>query len=71
MSKTDCSTCASRRSFLASSGVALAGIAAAPAFAPASVREGLRPARTRKGLESWCSLLALASALGSVVLRRV
>jgi thiosulfate dehydrogenase [quinone] large subunit len=33
MSKTDCSTCASRRSFLASSGVALAGIAAAPAFA--------------------------------------
>jgi hypothetical protein len=46
-------------------------LAAAPAFAPASVREGLRPARTRKGLESWCSLLALASALGSVVLRRV
>jgi Rieske Fe-S protein len=33
MSKTACSTCASRRSFLASSGVALAGIAAAPAFA--------------------------------------
>ena len=46
-------------------------LASAPAFAPASVREGLRPARTRKGLESWCSLLALASALGSVVLRRV
>ena len=33
MSKTDCSTCASRRSFLASSGVAFAGLAAAPAFA--------------------------------------
>ena len=33
MSKTDCSTCASRRSFLASSGVALAGLAAAPALA--------------------------------------
>jgi thiosulfate dehydrogenase [quinone] large subunit len=36
MSKTNCSTCASRRSFLASSGVALAGIAAAPAFATLS-----------------------------------
>ena len=33
MSKTACSTCASRRSFLASSGVALAGLAAAPAIA--------------------------------------
>ena len=33
MSKTDCSTCASRRSFLASTGVALAGLAAAPALA--------------------------------------
>ena len=33
MSKTACSTCASRRSFLASSGVALAGLAAAPALA--------------------------------------
>lgn len=33
MSKTTCSTCASRRSFLASSGVALAGLAAAPALA--------------------------------------
>lgn len=33
MSKTDCSTCPSRRSFLASSGVALAGLAAAPAIA--------------------------------------
>lgn len=32
MSKTDCSTCPSRRSFLASSGVALAGLAAAPAL---------------------------------------
>ena len=33
MSKTACSACASRRSFLASSGVALAGLAAAPALA--------------------------------------
>ena len=33
MSKPDCSACASRRSFLASSGVALAGLAAAPALA--------------------------------------
>lgn len=33
MSNTSCSTCASRRSFLASSGVALAGLAAAPALA--------------------------------------
>ena len=33
MSKSDCSTCPSRRSFLASSGVALAGLAAAPAVA--------------------------------------
>lgn len=33
MSKTDCSTCASRRSFLASTGVALAGLASVPALA--------------------------------------
>ncbi len=33
MSKPDCSACASRRSFLASSGVALAGLAAAPVIA--------------------------------------
>lgn len=33
MSKNDCNTCPSRRSFLASSGVALAGLAAAPALA--------------------------------------
>ena len=46
-------------------------LASSPAFAPATVRENLQPARTRQGLESWCSLLALASALGSVVLRRV
>jgi len=42
-----------------------------PAFVPATVRDNLQPARTRQGLESWCSLLALASALGSVVLRRI
>jgi uncharacterized membrane protein len=46
-------------------------LASSPAFAPATVRENLQPARTRQGLESWCSLLALASALGSVVLRRI
>ena len=44
---------------------------AAPAFAAATVREGLPPARTRQGLESWCSLTALVCALGSIVLRRI
>ena len=46
-------------------------LAAAPVFSTAEIRTNLQPVETRKSVESWCYFLALACALGSVLLRRV
>jgi len=46
-------------------------LAAAPLFSAAEVKENITPVETRKSVEPWCYFLALACALGSVLLRRV
>ena len=46
-------------------------LAAAPVFSAAEVKADLTPVETRKSVEPWCYFLALACALGSVLLRRV
>ena len=48
-----------------------AALAAAPEFTAATVRENITPVETRQSIEPWCYFMALACALGSVVLRRV
>jgi len=46
-------------------------LAAEPEFSPQGVRENIRPVETRRSIEPLCYALALASALGSILLRRV
>jgi len=46
-------------------------LAAAPVFSAPAIKENITPVETRKSVEPWCYFMALACALGSVVLRRV
>lgn len=48
-----------------------ASVTALPPFSPAEIRKNLTPVTTRQSLDPWCYGLALLSALGSVVLRRI
>lgn len=46
-------------------------LAGSPGFSADSVRENITPVETRQSIEQWCYFMALACALGSVVLRRL
>ncbi len=46
-------------------------LASLPVFSAAEVRANVPPVETRKSVEPWCYFLAMACALGSVVLRRL
>jgi Ca-activated chloride channel family protein len=48
-----------------------AALAGAPEFSPPTVRENITPVETRRSIEPLCYALALAAALGSILLRRV
>jgi hypothetical protein len=48
-----------------------AAVTALPPFVPADIRKNLTPVTTRQSLDPWCYALALLSALGSIVLRRL
>jgi hypothetical protein len=46
-------------------------LATAPEFTAPTVKANIHPVETRQSVEPWCYFLALACALGSIVLRRV
>jgi uncharacterized protein YegL len=48
-----------------------ASLASAPAFSPATVRDEINAVEARHSIEPWCCLIALACAIGGIVLRRI